>query len=683
MLSAARRRLRDNSAGVEPATTPSSSSFAPLDSDGSQHNTTQTATSPNQSQTTPQSSDNYHAQVNVDQDETESAMGIARKISRLGARGIDSCSTFAIPDGGYRIQSPQEDIGSRRVPISSILGSRFPDRVLINSLLEDYFDAVHWFSLVISEQKFRQQLAAVEDGYAYQSDTPFLTLLSMVLCMAAWYRSHRNAHEGDDEWRRWNEDLLRIVESRLICLMDEKSITAVQTCILLGSHHVYHGRPNLSFALLGATIKIAYALGMHLHLPHKYPDEFEERKRVWWTIYTWDRFASISYGRPMSINDEDFNVEMPAEYSEFPHFAQPSTSRQLPGIVYSRYQTELSSLYRIASPALRFIFGCLSTPKAKERYESDYASLASDVAGRLIAWRKNLPPQLSLDLDQDFSPRNSDWGTRANTLQSFSLQLTFDNLLIVLYRPFLARQVDHLSISSSGTFTGATPAASSTRSADASNPYQHDIASGLSGSTSNPEYCLSAAARVARITELPELVQLAKESHLVAFMAINLFHAAIVLILLALAEPLSDKAQKLKRTITRMLRLQQMLGKQSTLSKQSGFVLQNLTSLLFMREEEAMVGQPTPPFKQAGPDGMRQSQDETNRTLSEAEDALRVPSFSFGGVNTNSQGSAETQVWPNIAVAQRLNESLASVQQGELSIHYSIVGTKLMPFLFP
>lgn len=158
--------------------------------------------------------------------------------------------------------------------------------------MEDYFDAVHWFSLVIYEPKFRKRLASVEDGYAYQSDASFLTLLSMVLCMAAWYRSNRAAHEADEDWRRWSEDLLGIVESRLICLMDETSITAVQTCILLGSHHVYHGRPNLSFALLGATIKISHALGIHRHLPHKSPDEIEERKRVWWTIYTWDRYAA-------------------------------------------------------------------------------------------------------------------------------------------------------------------------------------------------------------------------------------------------------------------------------------------------------------------------------------------------------------------------------------------------------
>jgi hypothetical protein len=65
----------------------------------------------------------------------------------------------------------------------------------------------------------------------------------------------------------------------------------VQTCILLGSHHVYHGRPSLSFALLGATIKISNAIGLHRGHARGSPGDVQERKRVWWTIYTWDRYV--------------------------------------------------------------------------------------------------------------------------------------------------------------------------------------------------------------------------------------------------------------------------------------------------------------------------------------------------------------------------------------------------------
>ena len=160
---------------------------------------------------------------------------------------------------------------------------------MIYSLLEDYFDFVHWFSLVIYEPKFRQQLRSIEDGYADPAEVPFLALLSMVLCMAAWYRSAWTVQGDSAELNLWSADLLKIVESRLVQLMDDHSIPAIQTCILLGSHYVYDGRPNLAFGLLGATIKMAQAMSLHRNSVRGSSDDIEERKRVWWTIYTWDR----------------------------------------------------------------------------------------------------------------------------------------------------------------------------------------------------------------------------------------------------------------------------------------------------------------------------------------------------------------------------------------------------------
>lgn len=221
----------------------------------------------------------------------DSLRAARRQMCKLGSDHMSTYATSAIPDGELHSPSSRNDATNARVPISAILGCRFPDRQLIHSLLEDYFEAVHWFSLVVCERRFRRSLSSVDEGYASPSDAPFLTLLSIVLAMAAWYRSKRIAAEDCREWQQWTSDLIHIVESRMVYIMDDRSVTAVQTCILLGSHHVYHGRPNLSFALLGAAIKISHALGLHRHIAQGDAEDIEERKRVWWTVYTWDRFV--------------------------------------------------------------------------------------------------------------------------------------------------------------------------------------------------------------------------------------------------------------------------------------------------------------------------------------------------------------------------------------------------------
>ncbi|UNI22173.1 hypothetical protein JDV02_008086 [Purpureocillium takamizusanense] len=597
-------------------------------------------------------------------------MGIARKMCKLGSEHMNTYATSAIPDGEHPSPPSRSDGAHARIPISTLVGGRFPDQQIIHSLVEEYFETVHWFSLVVCERRFRRSLSSVNDGYANPSDAPFLTLLSIILAMAAWYRSKRAGVANCQEWQQWTKDLLHIVETRMVYIMDDRSIAAVQTCILLGSHLVYHGRPNLAFALLGAAIKISHALGLHRHIAQGDAEDIEERKRVWWTVYTWDRFASICYGRPMTINDEDCDVEMPTEFAEYPYFMQESMDqhRRDRGIVYSRYQTELSTLYRIASPALRQIFGFLSPRLSKQRFETEYASLASEVTAKLFAWRDQLPPQLVLDLDRDYRPENSDTQLRAHLLQSLSLQLTFDNLLIVLYRPFLARQVDHLSMESANLHDSPLQHALLSRNSpepcasDSVSPHASGNDQIVNHAIGRSEYWLNAAMGTTRITELPNLAGLAKDSHLITFMAINVFHAGIVLILLALSDPLSDRAQRLKRIVSRVLHLQQEMGEQSALSRQSGMVLQNLVALLVKREGDAMLGRLAPATAQ-GRDGRgglaRHEQMATSApTLSTAHprpDEAQDPGSGFFS-------PVDGQVWPNVGVAQRLNESLASVQ---------------------
>jgi hypothetical protein len=165
-------------------------------------------------------------------------------------------------------------------------------------LMEEYFASVHWFSLVIYEPKFRAQLHSIRDGLAHPSQKGFLLLLSTVLAIAAWYRSQRTPIDQQypaEDWNYWRSKLLKNTESQMFELMDQTSLAAVQTCTLLGSYYVYHGKPNLSFALLGATLKTAQAIGLHRDLFHGGFDDQEERKRIWWTVYTWDRWVSILF----------------------------------------------------------------------------------------------------------------------------------------------------------------------------------------------------------------------------------------------------------------------------------------------------------------------------------------------------------------------------------------------------
>ncbi|KAF7527854.1 hypothetical protein G7054_g10309 [Neopestalotiopsis clavispora] len=505
--------------------------------------------------------------------EADSAMSIVRKIYKLNREHIGDCATSAIPDGDTdSVPSPGFNLHPR-VSISTILNCQLPDDLTIAGLLEDYFEA----------------LLAVQHGYAPISETSFLLLLSMILAMAAWYRSSK-------------------------CSADD-----VGRCLTHGS-----------------------------------PGDIEERKRVWWTIYTWDRFASVFYGRPLTIDDEACDVQMPDVFSESPCFKE-STSQMIPAdTIYSPYQVELNKLYVLASPALKMIFGTCRTSATRQDSDSKYSSLISSVTKKLMEWHQQLPSHLKLDLNLDYIPDRATWATRAHTLQSLSLQLTFDNLLIVLYRPLLSQQAENLSAMGDGT---------------SQEPPLQDLDSDIAhldgnvpqhGQSHVSEYWWSAAVRTARVTQLPQLTHLATNSHLVAFMAMNLFHSAIVLVLNALSSPLSDKTQGVKRALARILRLQELVGRRSIFSRQSSAVLKNLIALLLRKESEAMLG-----VSEVSTPGSRHEGTEPWNAgsicdpVSLEEDVLQVPQGSTGRMASHS--SAEALSAPTDS--HRLGLSLAAVQK--------------------
>jgi hypothetical protein len=211
-------------------------------------------------------------------------------------------ATFAIP-GGYRNITSNGTINSNGVPspllpVRDILGIQLPSHEVCNKLLETYFSAVHWFSLVLYEPKFRSRYETImASGLASRNDRGFLLLITIILVMACWYTPTQNASDlglSKAELDNLSTELLSTVQRGFMDLMDEESLEFVQVCALLGSFYLYHGKPRSSFSILGAATKASQALNLHRDTDARWSlEDKEERKRVWWTIYTWDRFELL------------------------------------------------------------------------------------------------------------------------------------------------------------------------------------------------------------------------------------------------------------------------------------------------------------------------------------------------------------------------------------------------------
>lgn len=217
-----------------------------------------------------------------------------------------------------------------------------------------------------------------------------------------------------------------------------------------------------------------------------------------------------------------------------------------------------------------------------------YYALVIDVTKRLWQWRRELPNHLQLSLDVDW-PIQLTTEDRAYRLQSLSLYLTFDSLLLILHRPFMKQRLDSALVSSPDQSFQVPNQSRSAGSAAASStwPLTGEEQPGTKDGSTH-EHLWDAAVRTARIAELPQLAQHATDGHLVVFVALNLFNAAVILVVIALSDPLSDRAQEAKRAVARIYRVLMALGDRSTLSQQTSSVLRSLIQLLITRESDAI-----------------------------------------------------------------------------------------------
>jgi Fungal specific transcription factor domain len=189
----------------------------------------------------------------------------------------------------------------RLLPISEILNVDMPSREVCDALVDTYFYTVHWFSLVLYEPKFRQRYTTIMDRkMAYPLDRAFLLLLLMVMVMGCWYGPGLLPPEiaSTVDLANMRHAFLKVVGQSFMDLIDEDCLEFVQLSALLGSYWLYWGRPRSSFSILGAATKSAQAIELHRDLDKRLSfQDAEERKRVWWTIYTWDRFKLLHAGK--------------------------------------------------------------------------------------------------------------------------------------------------------------------------------------------------------------------------------------------------------------------------------------------------------------------------------------------------------------------------------------------------
>ncbi|KAJ5836746.1 hypothetical protein N7447_002772 [Penicillium robsamsonii] len=455
-------------------------------------------------------------------------------------------NTSALPGGGYRPTRGPDQVNERGAPLTSHFnGLVLPSRQICDFLLQSYWKSVHWFMMIFHRSSLEKQY---EDIIGKQIVTPrqngVAVLLLMVLALGARYTSEEQGSQiglTEQERSLLQSNMMTQVRAHFFEIMDAGGLEFVQCCILLSTFDLYNGNPNMALPVLGAGIGSAQAQGLHKEFLWGPAPEavLEARKRTC-----------------MPRDMEDTQAVHPflnsLEYSATTHPARVTLG------TYQRYKFEL---YTIASSIIGSIYN-LDSPKS-----GDVRRQAAVINTKLVDWFERLPAELKLKNNAEVHTNNLS-STELDVYQLFELQalvlqLAYDNIQIILHRPFLR-------------YTGQLIMGP--------NPCRPE------NQLTSFDQCKHCARRTCGILPRYAPVLLAaKNTHAVAYIAMQNFTAGVTLGMVALSDPGSAQSQDAKKGVANSISLQKNLAKSSIVPSQTVKVLEGLFHLIFQREMRAFL----------------------------------------------------------------------------------------------
>ena len=328
-------------------------------------------------------------------------------------------------------------ISPREVPASVRL--IWPDPELEKLLIDTYFRVVHPFLPVVNENAFRKDF---ENRPELRNDADWICLLLAMFCLGCRHLTDESRLEPFSiravgilqRGSRWYR---QAVELGLLTTTDRTTLASIQSKLLFVPFiSSAFGISTVSWNLLGTCIRGLQALGVHRKLSMKRlgPPLLvrETLWRIFWVAYQLDREIAGCLGRPLMIQDEDFDVDIPLDLSDKEIFEATMEGRPHKEItepsIFSAFITSLP-LSQIAGRALRTIYaiGKAKAMRGFVGWQWDQF-IVSELDSALNEWLDTIPKHLHFDANE---PDEATFIASADLLSHYYMAQ------ILCHRPFL------------------------------------------------------------------------------------------------------------------------------------------------------------------------------------------------------------------------------------------------------
>ncbi|CAJ2506730.1 Uu.00g079160.m01.CDS01 [Anthostomella pinea] len=249
-----------------------------------------------------------------------------------------------------------------------------------------------------------------------QADQVSLCRVFVVLALGELYLKRTGSTEGGERKVPGTKFFMQAV-SLFQEHYEEPDVDYIETILLLSFYSHALNRRNTAYTYAGLALRLSVTLGLHRNIsydPSIHAADIENRRRVWWTVYTFDRLCSSKLGHAAMIRDEDIDVPLPS--------CEGLLAEEADDFVDPTQLIANIKLSRITGSILTLIYG------AETQRTKDFVRNVHTILNNLKQWETELPHELKLDHNQFPS-----YGSRSVA----SLRLHFNQCIILTTRPVL------------------------------------------------------------------------------------------------------------------------------------------------------------------------------------------------------------------------------------------------------
>ncbi|KAF2163058.1 hypothetical protein M409DRAFT_68696 [Zasmidium cellare ATCC 36951] len=301
----------------------------------------------------------------------QAALKVIFTISPTARAHVSSASM--VTSNPSRVPSPLPD---------QLSSSTLPSPDVAHRLIDAFFNRVHTLVPLLDEDAFRHTFL-----YLHRRDAPWLALLNVVLALGSLALGTCYDHDHLLYYRRANFHL----QSEGF---GSGHLDVLQAYGLIAGYYLHWlNRPNEASAIMGATFRMASAMGLHREFATSGNDleaqtQIELRRRIWWCLFTMDTWAHMTTGRP-SQGRMGTGVTI-----KIPRIAECTNNAQY-----------LASLKRL--PLVHSVRFCILATRIQDSLAASPILDLEEVAtvdAELVQWHNDMPPVLR---DADQLPRGS------------------------------------------------------------------------------------------------------------------------------------------------------------------------------------------------------------------------------------------------------------------------------------